>query len=366
MLFPYKYIPHSIEKLQRYIDFLFLEVWCNAEGDYDIEKLNGCPDLKEIVLAISRDDRITIDHLYGPIKDIFSTFKTLNRKKRKRLRKWYAANNSIEKLCSNERGYRGKHYKELDAFHAELSKKLSTFFKNLWERVLDLKAIRSKIGNIRDHYTAFMTENDEETCPFCGLQDLKGVFLSKRDAYDHYLPKHVYAFNSINFKNLAPMCHACNSSYKLQRDPLYTVSSKTPLRLKEQRRRKAFYPYSNEATDISVSIRLTAQDIRQITPDDIELTLSSPDHQEELETWMDIFGIEERFKEKCCKKSVGKYWYLQVADEFANAQIDGLNVLQKIYRDAQKSPYAERNFLKKAFLEACERAGIFGNCSTMD
>lgn len=432
MLFPYKYVPHSIDKLQKYIDFLFLEVWCKADGEYNIERLNRCPELKDIVLDIYHDDKIKTDHLYGPIENIFNSFKKLSRKKRKTLRKWYAANSSIDKLCSNEPGYRGKHYKELEIFqksfrltkhyfnklkdgkipndilskleclqnqafknekgflkvietqigkkqtdnhkelilkhaifHDDISAQLEVFFKNLWENVLDLDVVKNRVGNIRGHYIAFMKQNDEEVCPFCGLNDLKGVYLSKRDAYDHFLPKHIYAFNSINFKNLAPMCHECNSSYKLQQNPLYVLPHRDPLRSKENHRRKAFYPYLNEQVDISLSIHLKIRDIQHLTPDEIELTLSSADHQEEVETWMEIFGIEERFKEKCCKKNVGKAWVQTVTEEIQNVkELTGIDIqakqwVEKIKNQCQHSLWHERNFLKKAFLEACERAGVF-------
>ena len=38
-------------------------------------------------------------------------------------------------------------------------------------------------------------------CPFCGLGDIKGVHHTKRETYVHYLPKALYPFNSINFRN---------------------------------------------------------------------------------------------------------------------------------------------------------------------
>ena len=32
MLFPYTYVPHSMEKMQEYIDFIFYQVWCGRHG----------------------------------------------------------------------------------------------------------------------------------------------------------------------------------------------------------------------------------------------------------------------------------------------------------------------------------------------
>jgi len=32
MLFAYTYVPHAMEKMQEFIDFIFFEVWCKAPG----------------------------------------------------------------------------------------------------------------------------------------------------------------------------------------------------------------------------------------------------------------------------------------------------------------------------------------------
>lgn len=94
------------------------------------------------------------------------------------------------------------------------------------QSLLDLAALRAKIGDIDDHYQTFVQTNKAGKCPFCGINDLLGEYHSKREAYDHYLPKALYPFNSINFRNLVPACHHCNSSYKTSKDPAYT--QKTP------------------------------------------------------------------------------------------------------------------------------------------
>ncbi len=36
---------------------------------------------------------------------------------------------------------------------------------------------------------------------------------------------------------------------------------------------------------------------------------------EEIETWKDVYGIEERYKAKLCGENDGKYWLTQVLDE---------------------------------------------------
>lgn len=359
MLFAYKYVSHSIERMQEYIDFLFLEVWCKAEGIYSIEKLNGCPKLKEIVLAIYYNDRIQNDYLYGPIEEIFNLFKPLSSAQRERLGEWYRENNSIENLCKNTDNCKPVKYSDLEEFNYEIAIELKHIFINLFENIISLKDVQNEIGTIAEHYKAFTNENEEELCPFCGLNDLKGPYSSKREAYDHFLPKNIYPFNSINFRNLAPMCHECNSSYKLQKDPLYEKRQRDPLFSTEMNRRKAFYPYTPDTIEITISVTLLSKDIENLTPDKIELTISSFNHPEEVETWKDIFGIEERFKDKMRKKNVGKYWYIQIQNECDNYKMTPQEFLKLKKEEAEKYPWAETNFLRKPFLEACESAGLF-------
>ena len=68
------------------------------------------------------------------------------------------------------------------------------------------------------------------------------------------MPKGSYPFISVNFKNLAPMCSECNSSYKLAKDPtkhidpLHAASGST--------RRKSFYSYAVADSAICIGFAL--------------------------------------------------------------------------------------------------------------
>ncbi|MEG6512505.1 hypothetical protein V6C32_11335 [Desulforamulus ruminis] len=360
MLFPYKYISHSIEKMQTYIDFLFLEVWCKAEGDFSIDKLNDCPELKEIVLDIYHNDRITKDYLYGPIEKVYNVFKTLSDSAKVFLGTSYRKNNEIEALCNHSDEYIPLTYKDLHTSFPTIAYELKMFFINLFENVINLATVKQRIGSIDEHYKAFLLENKEELCPFCGLSDLKGSYVSKREAYDHYLPKTTYAFSSINFRNLAPMCHECNSSYKLQQDPLCKIQNRDPLHSTENTRRKAFYPYMTDKIDVKIEINLLTSDLSNLKPDDIELTISSDKYQEEVETWKEVFGIEERYKDKFRKMNSGKYWFLQTYQECRNYGKTPEDILANGKSIAQEFPWAGNNFLKIPFLEACARNHLFG------
>jgi hypothetical protein len=355
MLFPYRFVVgHTIYALQEWMDELFLKVWCVADPavEYDIELL---PDvLKEVVLEIANDNRITIDHLYGPIKRVYEIFQQLDQTTKDNLALAYRHNNSIEDLCKQLNGCNPFLYSEFITIHQDLSDDLKWFYKNLFTNVIGLKSVTDRIGEIDSHYDEFVTENDESKCPFCGINGIKGRYVGKRDAYDHFLPKGIYPFNSINFKNLSPMCYDCNSSYKGTKDLLHQNAT----------RRKAFYPFDTTINpNIQITITFSKADISTLTPADITLTLTSARQQAEVDSWKDAFGIEERYKAKCLEENNGKYWFEQATDEFANVQADlGANFtkelwVQSLINAAKRNPLADANFLKAEFLEACRRVG---------
>ena len=127
------------------------------------------------------------------------------------------------------------------------------------------------------------TKNGEGKCPYCGIADIKGQHHRLKDAYDHYLPKSIYPFNSVNFKNLAPMCHECNSSYKLAKEPAPQNSPWT-----WTNEGKAFYSYATAASTISINLILEAGGPRQNLPEQTSTLMSPlPDRDEELDTWKD-------------------------------------------------------------------------------
>lgn len=357
MLFPYIYIAnHSIYTLQTWMDDLFLNVWCNADPavDYDIELLPN--DLKEITLEIARDARIKKDYLYGPIENVYKIFQTFDQPTKDLLAQAYRSNNSIEDLCKQQNGCNPYLYTTLHTLHGGLSDELEKFYKSLFTDVIHLNVVQAKIGKVDVHYDNFVTVNDERKCPFCGLNSIKGPNRSVRDAYDHYLPKDIYPFNSINFKNLAPMCHECNSSHKLRQDPIINPTTHA--------RRRAFYPYDTINYQIEIGIDFNHNDINTLTEHHIQVTLTSPTHQDEVDTWKEVFGIEERYKEKCASKTDGKYWFIQATDEYHNypAEVKAIysqpTWVQKMIDDANSNKFAVGNFIKAQYLEACRRMGV--------
>lgn len=341
-----------MEKMQEYINYIFYDLWCEApRRDYKIELFNGNTELLKIINHLYGKSTKSGDFFTSKIEEIYEVFKTLSNDEIDKLKKGYLANNDIEKLCSNDPSSLAMRYNELNHLSSELSNLMKKLFMELYNgiTILNLAAVKLKIGTIDEHYKCFIKENKLGICPFCGLCDIEGGYSDKREAYDHYLPKSKYPFNSINFKNLAPMCHKCNSSNKSVKDPIHDD---------DNNRRKAFYIYDTDAHEMDIKLTLNNNDIGNLEPDDIEIEIDAVGKTEEVETWKDVFGIEQRYKNKCASSN-SKYWYMQIIEESANYGKTRKEFLKIKINEAEKNPFFDTNFLRKPFLEACERKGLF-------
>ncbi|MGL4556037.1 hypothetical protein [Methyloversatilis discipulorum] len=72
-----------------------------------------------------------------------------------------------------------------------------------------------------------------------------------------------------------------------------------------------------------------------------------------------MYGIEGRYKAKLCGEEDGKYWLEQVLDEWTEDGRSPADFLRTLARHTQSRPFADCNFLKKPFLDACQRIGLF-------
>ena len=294
MIFTYKYIKHDIEKLQKFLDFLFYDVWLVAEGDFDINKLYGNAELKSIYETLGNIDH---DHtstkknqkgksayfFNSSIENIFKEFAKIDDDDFKLdLIDFYSTNNDVETLC-RDKNKTPICYEEIKIKYPDLDNGLKSFYSKLYgsESPFNLE-IFGKLNDelIPSHYRVFMELNDDGICPFCGIYPIDGNYVSTREAYDHYLPKAIYPFSSINFKNLSPMCYKCNSGNKSTHDPIEHIKG----------RKLAFYPYADIHPEIKISFELTSPKIVQkIIPSNYILTLSCDTNPEELESWKRIF-----------------------------------------------------------------------------
>lgn len=288
MLFPYKYVPHQMEKMQEFIDFIFYEVWCMApaSGTFGLNLFDSNAELREVMEAFYYSDTQGADFFYGHVERIYGLFSMLTAAQINQFQLWYQGNNDLEKVCTDDPAAHLARYSDIAVNHKDLADQFGTFFKGLYSN-LDIAALKNKIGEIDDHYKAFMSVNTTGKCPFCGIADMQGVYHSTREAYDHYLPKGLYPFNSINFHNLVPACHHCNSSYKTSKDPAYTP--KDPVGAVH--RRKVFYPYTAATYSIDVKVDLNHANIDKLKPADIQLEFGPPELSDQIDTWKDVYGI---------------------------------------------------------------------------
>lgn len=348
MLFPYTYVPHQMENMQAFIDLIFHEVWCKAtaRGPFGLHLFDD-KDLHEVMKAFYYSDAQSADFFYGHVERIYNLFSALTAIQINQFQQWYQGNNDLEKVCANDPAANLARYSDIAVNHKDIADQLGTFFKKLYS-LLDLAALRAKIGDIDDHYQAFVQTNKLGICPFCGIGDIKGKHHSKREAYDHYLPKALYPFNSINFRNLAPACHECNSTYKLSKDPAHNPAG----------RRKSFYPFAANAQAIDIQVALQHSDIENLKPADVQMQFGPAVVTQEIETWKDVYSIEERYKAKLCGENGGKYWLMQVLDEWKENGRSPDDFLKTLARQAKQKPFAECNFLKKPFLDACQKIGL--------
>jgi hypothetical protein len=365
MLFPYKYVNHDIEKLQGFLDFLFFKVWCRARTNFDSSKLNRNPQLKAIYETLHHDDGEWATFFNSHIENIYKEFLNTTKSERKRLKKSYRINNNINGLCLNKKKT-PLCYDDLEKEHPKLCKLLQSFYSNLYGAKSPF--ILAVFGNLielkKDHYKEFIVKNfdgHEGRCPFCGLNPIKGNDHTKLEAYDHFLPKGTYPFNSINFTNLSPICHECNSSYKLEKVPLMNID---PVNRKNKTRRKAFYPYSKEKWNLNFKVEINNTDFKTLKKEEINIGVESKNRNEEIESWLEVFGIEERYRAKILARHDGTRWYGDVVDGIKNARIIlGINIpidkwLKLRLSETETDMLADCNFLKRPFLEECSVKGL--------
>jgi hypothetical protein len=380
MIFTYQYIKHDIEKLQEFLDFLFYDVWLVAEGDFDIEKLNGNKDLKDIYEELGNVDYDPTSakknqkgksafFFNSSLESIFKEFAKIDNDNFKlELIDFYSANNDIKTLCQDKTKMPIT-YNEIKEKYPDLEKALNDFYSKLYgsESPFNLKdfgQLNKKL--IQAHYKDFLVVNDDGICPFCGILPIDGNIVSTREAYDHFLPKSIYPFNSINFRNLSPMCYKCNSGNKSTIDPIEHIKG----------RKLAFYPYANNHPEIEFEFKLLSTNVKAITPEDYTLSINVSTNIEELETWKRVFKTDRKYKpdgsieyygrydELICNKHKAKEWYEDIYDYYENATFiseieDAEKYYKKVIKATTRNPKSVENTIKRKFLEECKKKGLF-------
>ncbi|GEN71478.1 hypothetical protein CLA01_15500 [Chryseobacterium lathyri] len=294
MINSYKYLISCHIMLHDYV-IRFFEKIEHETGAFDDAFFD--PDFYDIV---KRHPKIIKTQLIA----IYNIFKRLDQTTRTTICNQIKNSNNLELICSG--GYIPV---SLDNKVRGLKKLLRDFFLNLYDQVLDGDAFRNKFHTtLLEHFNKFRSLNKDLTlCPTCGIGELKMSKSKTRDQYDHFLPKSLYPFSSVNFENLILCCKECNSfDVKGDND---TIALSTG---------RLFYPFDFSHKQLSISFGINTDNVK---PEEIlwNITYSSPDGKvDEIQSWRSIYDIDARYSD-FAKGRVEKwyrfYWeYLNDAD----------------------------------------------------
>lgn len=346
MLYPYKYpgirldengnkLP-STQSIQSFVNYIMLEVVLKAKK-YPNAEFSSDMVIKKYRLLVQKCKV----KLFKPISDLYSICRKLDNKHIKILRKAVIENNRIKDLCEGKfspvrYSYIETHFGDCDG--EKLVRDIQALCNNLYDHTLACRTFENKYGTFYDYYTSVVKR--DKTCRFCGRdKTILDENDSKRNAFDHYLPKGIYPFVSINFHNLVPICDECNSKFKLENDILLR---------EDGTRRKVFYPFSKEQYEIKIKIQLNGVYNKHPQKDDLKITYSCDGHQEEVESWLNIFDIDERYKTICCDSlnSFAQSIYNRVVRH--NSRLSLADIIDM----CEENKYSDMNFLRVPFYKA--------------
>lgn len=329
MIRPYKYTYNKIQKIQSFVNYVMLDVIFRAPKITDPVFSSALVIQKYRTLI----DGINNIYILNPLSEAYLICKGLTPKQLKILKKAVHNNNKIRELCNGT--IEPVKYSEIEEINADLVVALKSFCNFLYDEVVKKAPFYNNYENINTYYKTVVKKSS--FCRCCGINKVLTQFHTHRSALDHYLPRKHYPFNSLNFRNLVPICDVCNSKYKLSEDILYTTNTRV----------KAFYPFRNNIPDIQINIVFNKPFDDTITPNDIQLNLACAGFEEEVETWERVFGITENYKAECCTDEMRMFYEEQyIADmNYGKSHVEYINMLER-------NKFGDANFLKIPFLEA--------------
>lgn len=339
MIYSYQLIENKITNAQSFVNYIILEILCRSHKP-------GMPNVfDETSVNAKYRDLINVNDRYikKPLNIAYQICKNLTPEQRKVIKKGIHNNINIQGICNGT--VKPILYSDLRIIDNNLANQLYIFNTSLYKEVMKLNPFTNLYGSLMQHYNAFSLANGlkSKRCPFCGSSRMLSEFNSKKEAYDHYFPKEKYPFISIHFMNLAPMCHTCNSSYKSRKNPIDIHGAGIS--------KKVFYPFNNYGK-IIFEMTLNNINLETIIPDEIEINNSLLNHDEEIESWEEIFGIHERFKSIYVGDSFNWLEEIRIAtNNFGETYLNVKSGLEDNY-------YSNENFMKLALLEACEKINL--------
>ena len=209
----------------------------------------------------------------------------------------------------------------------EIRELAKTLFVKLYEDVLKGKFFQSIYGTRKEHYHTFKlhANNNFELCPSCGIWPMHNGLDDITDQYDHYLPKDIYPFSSVNFENLVPICSDCNSFQVKGNDDILSHTG------------KVFFPFDQAHKGIELDVNIKKNDVDNLFNIEWEVTYSNEDGNEaEIAAWKSIYKIESRHKTHI-KGSI-ESWYRHYWNDFTDK-----NSIEEIPDERKRT----KNYLRK-------------------
>lgn len=329
MFTSYKYLHgHTLENLHNYIKFFFEQMFARSGKRYSKK-------------VIHDNFKVIIDHcpkLDSLLRTIYKEYNKLDYLEKTLIQEAFFINNQIEELCRGN--LEPIHYSDLPSSFAKICYEL---FKYLYESLPNTDVFQENMGTFLDHYQKLRELNNTIImCPSCGVSYMKPINYLKRNDYDHYLPKSIYPFSSVNFNNLLPICDDCNSDEKKAQDTLYIEKNK-------KSRRKVFYPYDSNIISGHIQVRLLGSD-----PDNLSINLEGNDEQkEEIQSWDKLFSISSRYLAITKERQGG--WMLDLQRKYKKQRekpnFDFKQFLDDEFEDMCANLFLDRVFLKKALYD---------------
>lgn len=214
--------------------------------------------------------------------NIYIKFRSLTQLEKTALCEQIRRSNDIEEIC------KGNYIPQtVDTKSTGLMKDLREFFLSLYKQVLDGAGFNEKYKTtLRKHFDGFSDLNKAITkCPICGISELKKAEDETRDQYDHFLPKAIYPFSSVNFSNLVPSCKECNSFDAKGEKDILSISTG-----------KLFFPFDTTHRNVSIELHMD-QDAEEIAEINWQIIFSNDLNQDdEINSWRAIYKIDSRYQ----------------------------------------------------------------------
>ncbi|MGN7759636.1 hypothetical protein ACTJIV_19430 [Chryseobacterium sp. 22532] len=321
MLRVYKPINDDIFKLQDYLEYLVCEIWCGKQT-------KKCEDYLDVNL---RPLYLKYEWFRDDIQSIYAECKKLSVKNKRIIIKTFTDLKNISDVCG---GFTVPlKVKQLPDI---VEKMMKPFFIKCYESLLDRSLVP---GDKHKYYNNLIKQNKIKFCPCCGYSSFESADSNYMEAYDHYLPKSIYPFASVNFLNLVPLCMHCNSYRKSTKDPI-------------EGGRKAFYPFNinPDLHRVEVEVKFShiiVKDFQNFEKNELEVDLIGD--KEKCITWDDIFDIKSRYNDEV--RSFTKALLRLMKKKFERESLKSyIQILDEEIDDFEDDKYSDRKFLKIAFL----------------